>query len=42
MIGIPNQIILGKKSNETEIEFKQFGNCLALLYVGIQIDSSIY
>jgi len=38
MIGIPNQIILGKKSTETEIEFKQFDNQTKTLKLNKVID----
>ena len=38
MIGIPYQIILGKKSNETEIEFKQSDNQTKTLKLNKVID----
>ena len=38
MIGIPNQIILGKKSTETEIEFKQSDNETKTLKLNKVID----
>ena len=38
MIGIPYQIILGKKSTETEIEFKQSDNQTKTLKLNKVID----
>ena len=38
MIGIPNQIILGKKSTETEIEFKQSDKQIKTLELNKVID----